>query len=112
MTDPQILRKVKVKYKKSSDYRAVFADSALIGEAMGRAITLDFYVGNYVPVDELHVVKTDGKVDVTTDVVEAQPYERTIQIQVVMTPENAQDLVDAVNQRIKAMNKEKEDDKK
>lgn len=103
MPESKIIRKIRVTYKQSSDYKVIFADSALVGQAIGKAITLDFYVGNFIPVNEIHTVMEDNKVHIDIENVDPQPYERILQVQVVMTPENAEELVKIMSERIKAL---------
>ena len=104
MTDSEIIKTVRIQYTKSDDYRSIFADNALVGQAMGKAVTMDFYVGNFTPVDEIHTVTKDGQVNIKLETPKQEPYERTLQIQVVMTPENAVELVRMINERLKLFN--------
>lgn len=85
--------RTRTRYTKAKDYRVIYADSAMVRYASAKALTMDFYVGNVDLQDELQTVHPDGKLtDWKLDEKEERGYTREIQVQVVMTPENAEFL--------------------
>lgn len=92
--------KIRTRYTKSKDYRVTYADGAVIGNAAARALTMDFYVGNYDLLDEIQVKGKDGKYSTQLQEPKEVIYTREMQVQIVITAENAAALVEGIKQRL------------
>ena len=112
MTEEPINKKIQIEYEKDYNYRIIFADDVLVGQTMTRGLTIDFFVGNWVPRTELHVWSPEKKAyDILTPENDVVPYKRTLQVQIIMTPESAEGMIRAINERMKSL-KPTNDDKK
>ena len=102
--------RVLTRYTRAKDYRVTYADGAVVGSAAGRALTIDFYVGNYDLPDILQVKGKDG--NYTTEIKEDKDvgYNRELQVQIIITPENAIGLIEGIKQRLELFKQPLEDE--
>ena len=97
------IKKFRVKHVKSKDHKTLYADGALVGTPAANSIIMDFFVGNFLPVDEFYTWSDDKKTfDIKLETSEVAPYERVLQVEVVMTPENAQIFANSILEKVKA----------
>lgn len=112
MPEAPHIKKLRINYEKSKDYRVFFADDALVGQTMTKGITMDFYTGNFIPRTELHTWSEEKKqFDITYEDDDFTPYQRTLQLQIVMTVESAEGLIKAMSDRLKLLKGESRSDK-
>ena len=98
------MNKFRINYTKTKDHRTIYADGALVGQPAGNTVIMDFYVGNFLPVSEFYTWSEEKKVfDVKFESEEVPKYERVRQIEVVMTPDNAEILANGILEKVKAL---------
>lgn len=104
MPDTDRMTKFRITYSKTNDHKTIYADGALVGQPAGDSILMDFYVGNFTPVNEFYTWSDEKKIfDVTYESEEVPKYERVRQVEVVMTPANAELLATGILERVKAL---------
>jgi hypothetical protein len=82
------------KYRKGKDYHMYFADAAVVRKAVGNAILLDFFTGQFDLADELNTRKPDTTYSRKYLSPEKPLYTRELQAGIVMTLETAKDMAD------------------
>lgn len=109
MSEKEHIQKFRITYAKSEGYKTIYADGALIGQPAGRSIVMDFYIGNFVPLNEFFTWSSSAKnYETKLETPDVQSYERVRQVEVVMTVENAEIVANAILEKVKAL---KEHDK-
>src|SRR6185437_4953886 len=103
MPEQDRVKKFRISYTKSNEYKTIYADGALVGQAAGNAVVMDFYIGNFIPSSEYYVWSESGKnYETKLETPDVQSYERVRQIEVAMTLENAEILANAILEKIQA----------
>lgn len=89
------------KYKKSTEYRLSFADSAVIRKTVGDGVQLDFFVGQFDFIDETNVRNPDGSYNTKARIPEEPTYTRELQTGIVMTMDTAEAFANSLIEAIK-----------